>query len=53
MMKGTSDEDSRMKMEMRAYFVHTSQCNFDLKVIFSTNMRSNYKSKIFSFLKFH
>ena len=32
MMKGTSDEDSRIKMTMKANFVHTSQCNFDLEV---------------------
>ena len=32
MMKGTSDEDSQMKMAMKASFVHTSQCNFDMQV---------------------
>ena len=41
-MKGTSDEDSRMTMAMKANFVHTSQCNFDLKVNFLTNIKSFY-----------
>lgn len=36
MMKGTSDEDSRIKMTMKANFVHTSQCNFDLEVKLSS-----------------
>ena len=32
MMKGTSDEDSRMTLSLKANFLFTSQCNFDLKV---------------------
>ena len=32
MMKGTSDEDSRLYLSLKANFIHTSQCNFDLQV---------------------
>lgn len=46
MMKGTSDEDSRIKMTMKANFVHTSQCNFDLEVKFSSEYANTIKQRL-------